>query len=50
MTRIVVLDMLGEQAAAALIVDGLLEELLVDPADDTALPGAIYRAVADRPM
>ncbi|MBC7478654.1 MAG: ribonuclease E/G [Pseudorhodobacter sp.] len=50
MTRIVVLDMLGEQAAAALIVDGVLEELLVDPADDTALPGAIYRAVADRPM
>lgn len=50
MTRIVVLDILGEQAAAALIVDGVLEELLVDPADDTALPGAIYRAVADRPM
>jgi Ribonuclease G/E len=27
-----------------------LEELLIDPADDTPLPGAIYRAVADRPM
>ena len=50
MTRIVVLDSLGAQAAAALIVDGQLEELLIDPADDTALPGAIYRAVADRPM
>jgi ribonuclease G len=25
-------------------------ELLIDPADDTPLPGAIYRAVADRPM
>ncbi len=48
--RVVVLDSLGDQAAAALIVDGQLEELLVDPADDTALPGAIYRAVADRPM
>ena len=50
MTRIVVLDMLDGQAAAAMIVDGQLEELLIDPADDTALPGAIYRAVADRPM
>ncbi len=50
MTRIVVLDSLGGQAAAALIVDGRLEELLIDPGDDTALPGAIYRAVADRPM
>lgn len=50
MTRIVVLDMINDQAAAAMIVDGQLEELLIDPADDTALPGAIYRAVADRPM
>ena len=50
MTRIVVLDEVGGQAAAAMIVDGSLEELLIDPADDTALPGAIYRAVADRPM
>ena len=50
MTRIVVLDQIGDQAAAAMIIDGQLEELLIDPADDTALPGAIYRAVADRPM
>jgi Ribonuclease G/E len=48
--RVVVLDDLGGQAAAALVVDGQLEELLIDPADDTPLPGAIYRAVADRPM
>ncbi|MEO8242383.1 MAG: ribonuclease E/G [bacterium] len=48
--RVVVLDEVNGQAAAALIVDGQLEELLVDPADDTPLPGAIYRAVADRPM
>ena len=48
--RVVVLDDLGGQAAAALVVDGRLEELLIDPADDTPLPGAIYRAVADRPM
>jgi ribonuclease G len=48
--RVVVLDDLGGQAAAALVVDGQLQELLIDPADDTPLPGAIYRAVADRPM
>ena len=48
--RIVVLDSVGDQAAAALIVDGKLEDLMIDPATDAALPGAIYRAVADRPV
>ncbi len=48
--RVVVLDEVNGQAAAALVVDGQLEALLIDPADDTPLPGAIYRAVADRPM
>ena len=48
--RIVVLDMLGDQAAAALIVDGQLEDLMIDPSSDAPLPGAIYRAVADRPV
>lgn len=48
--RVVHLDRIGGQAAAALVVDGRLEELLIDPADDAPLPGAIYRAVADRPM
>ena len=48
--RVVVLDNILGQAAAALVVDGQLEELLIDPADDTPLPGAIYRAVAARPM
>lgn len=48
--RIVVLDLLQNRPAAALVVDGQLEDLLIDPADDTPLPGAIYRAVADRPM
>ena len=48
--RIVVLDMIGEQAAAALIIDGVLEDLAIDPAGDAPLPGAIYRAVADRPV
>ena len=48
--RVVVLGSVQGQAAAALMVDGQIEELLIDPADDTPLPGAIYRAVADRPM
>lgn len=48
--RIVVLDIIGDQAAAALIVDGVLEDLAIDPATDAPLPGAIYRAVADRPV
>lgn len=48
--RVVVLDEIGGRQAAALIVDGRLEDLRVDPADDRAVPGAIYRAVADRPV
>lgn len=50
MTRTLHLDSLEGRPAAALVVDGRLEDLAVDPADDTPLPGAIYRAVADRPM
>ena len=46
--RIVILDQLGDQQAACLIVDGQLVELSVDPITDAPLPGAIYRAVADR--
>lgn len=48
--RIVVLDTFEDRPAAALIIDGTLEDLLIDPVDDAPLPGAIYRAVADRPM
>ena len=48
--RVLVLDDLAGQQAAALIVDGRLEELAIDPVDDTPLPGAIFRAVADRPV
>lgn len=35
---------------AALLVDGLLDDLLVEPPADRAIPGAIYRAVPDRPV
>jgi Ribonuclease G/E len=48
--RVVLLDQIGERPAAALVVDGKLEDLLIDPETDAPLPGAIYRAVADRPM
>lgn len=48
--RVVILDQIGGQEAACLIVDGLLAELAIDPAEDVLLPGAICRAVADRPL
>ncbi|GAB1477962.1 ribonuclease E/G [Paracoccaceae bacterium] len=48
--RVVILDEIAGRGAAALIVDGALQELSIDPGDDTPLPGAIYRAVADRPV
>ena len=44
--RVVLLDTVNGHDAAALLVDGQLEELAIDPDGDTILPGAIYRAVA----
>ena len=47
--RMIVLDHLGDREAAALMVDGKLTDLLVE--DDSApRPGAIFRAVCDRPI
>ncbi|MDP3196147.1 ribonuclease E/G [Tabrizicola sp.] len=48
--RLLVLDEIDGRQAAALLVDGQLEELAIDPLGDVAIPGAIYRAVADRPV
>ena len=48
--RVVIVDELQGRGAAALIIDGQLHELAVDPEGDVALVGATYRAVADRPM
>jgi Ribonuclease G/E len=48
--RVLVLDEIAGRQAAALMVDGRLEELAIDPKGDVILPGAIYRAVADRPV
>lgn len=46
--RMIVLDQFAGREAAALLVDGILEDLLIDA--DAVRPGAIYRAKADRPM
>lgn len=48
--RVLCLDEIAGRPAAALMVDGRLEELSIDPEGDEAIPGAIYRAVADRPI
>lgn len=48
--RAVHLGRIGAQEAAALVVDGRLADLAIDPPDDRPLPGAILRAVADRPV
>lgn len=49
--RIVVLDSHRGREAAALIVDGRLEDLLIDPGEAAGFaPGAILRGVLDRPM
>jgi Ribonuclease G/E len=48
--RVVALDTLRGRPAAALIVDGRLEDFLIDPADGAPVPGAIYRGIVDRPM
>ncbi len=47
--RTIILDTLGDAEAAALMVDGQLEDLLVDQ-EDAPRVGTIYRAIADRPV
>ena len=46
--RTIILDHLGERQAAALMVDGKLDDLLID--SDAPRVGTIYRAIADRPV
>jgi Ribonuclease G/E len=47
--RMIVLDHLKNREAAALLVDGRLDDLLIDD-PDTPRQGAIYRAICDRPL
>ncbi len=44
----IALDHLGGREAAALLIGGRLDDLLID--SDTPRPGTIYRAIADRPV
>ena len=45
------LDSWSGRKAAARVVDGKLDDLIIDPTDtNIPRPGAIYRAIADRPM
>jgi len=47
--RLVLLDHVGNRSAAALLVDGILEDLLIDPSDTAPPgPGTTYRAIVDR--
>ncbi|MEM7718897.1 MAG: ribonuclease E/G [Pseudomonadota bacterium] len=45
-----VFDRIDGRAAAARVVDGRLDDLLIDPPDGYIRPGAIYRAKAGRQM
>ncbi|MBV7410743.1 ribonuclease E/G [Maritimibacter sp. DP1N21-5] len=48
---VIALDEIAGRKAAALIVDGKLDDFLIDPAGDAGpVPGAIFRAICDRPM
>ena len=46
--RQIILDHLGDREAAALMVDGRLEDFLIEP--DAPAPGTVYRAQALRPV
>lgn len=46
--RTILLDHIGDREAAALMVDGQLDDLLIDSA--APRPGTVYRAIADRPV
>ncbi len=48
--RIVAIDSIDGRKAAALLQDGKLHDLLIDPAHDRPRPSAIYRAKATRAM
>ena len=46
--RLIALDHIGDREAAALMVDGVVEDLFFDT--DQPAPGTIYRAIVERPM
>ncbi len=49
--RVIALGTWGGRKASALVIDGRLDDFLVDPTDGgPPRPGTIFRAIADRPM
>lgn len=46
--RSILLDHVNGREAAALLVDGVLEDILLE--SDAPAPGTVYRAIADRPV
>lgn len=48
--RQILLDRIEGREAAALLIDGRLEDLLIDPEGEAPLPGAILRGIVDRPV
>ncbi len=48
--RQILIDRINGFEAAALMVNGQLEDFWLDRGDDSFMPGAIYRAIADRPL
>jgi len=48
--RVILLDRIAGRGAAALMLDGRLEDILFDPSDPATAPEAIHRAVVDRPL
>ncbi len=47
--RTIVLDHIGDMEAAAYMVDGKLDDLLIDHTDGPR-PGAVFRGICDRPI
>ncbi|WP_439155900.1 ribonuclease E/G [Yoonia sp.] len=47
--RMIILDHINDMEAAARLVDGKLDDLLIDHADGPR-PGAIFRGICDRPI
>lgn len=49
--RVAILDQIAGRPAAALVVDGKLQDFLIDPVSQAApVPGAVFRAVCGRPL
>lgn len=48
--RTIILDRIAGHEAAALMVDGKLDDLLIEDNGDAPRPGAIFRAICDRPL